>query len=1202
MPPALAGGFLNRPAAQEDNTSVNILSSMASGLGTAVSGRGHFGDSLVDQAAGVASGVAGEQLAGWLQQSGTARVNLNVDRRGSWDTSSVDWLVPLWQSPKNMLFTQLGFRSPDGRRTLNSGVGVRSFSNEWMLGANVFIDNDFTGHNRRVSIGAEAWRDYLKLSASTYFGMTNWHQSRDFDDYDERPADGWDIRTQAWVPVLPQLGGQLTYEKYYGNTVALVDKNTRGRNPSATTAGLNYTPIPLVSLGLDHRMVAGGYNDTQFFVKFRYQFGIPWQTQISPDAVLALRTLAGSRYDLVERNNAIVLNYRKQDLISLRLPQDLEGEGGADIRIIAQVTSKYALDSLDWRVTSVTSAGGTISAKGSRDVRLKLPAWQAQGLNQYRISAVARDTRGNRSGIASTVITVSKPSARLEDGSVTVMRNNASADGRATNVVQAKVTDVNGRPLSGQTVSFTATNGAIVTVVTGTTGTNGTARVTLTSLTSGESVVTACLANGQSSSATVTFRDVARISAGDLIVMQNNAVADGMAKNSVRARVTNASGKPISGQIVSFSATNGAVVKVVNSTTGVDGIATASLTSTTAGTSLVKASLRNGNTSEVSVTFNAFAHIAAGDMTVIKNNAPADGNAVNTVLARVTDAAGKALIGQSVRFVATNGARMKIVTGTTGTDGIASANLTSTIAGNSVVTGTLLNGTSASVTVTFTALSDIGIKDFRILRNNAPADGSDTDQVRLRVLDGTGAALPGQRVNFVATNGAKLSATTALTGTDGAVTVSLSSQNSGNSVITATLADGSSSTITVTFISAAEIESGSFVVTANNAVADGLATNAVQLKVVNGDGVAVSGQRVAFTATNGATLTRTTVMTRSDGLATTTLANTTAGSSIVTATLADGASADVRVVFIAAAQIKPGSFVVIANNAAADGAATNVVQLKVINGSGVAVSGQPVTFKATNGAIMATSTVTTGSDGLATNTLTSTKAGESIVTAKLTRTGESGTVTVKFAQSYANFAGVAVNGQRFVVTAGFPETGFDGAEFTLSLPGSSRAENYIWATSAPWAFASAEAGTPNGTVRFKGTGTGSQVNVTATPVSGTGQVYRYTINLKKWFIFGSDEQSRAVNTANCSSAGYEVPSYTDLTNAPVSRKNGTRAVGALWSEWGNLGSYPVGIRSYYTYMAAEYDNTVQYSVRLTTGWIYETASSIKNTVVCMKRG
>ena len=94
-----------------------------------------------------------------------------------------------------MLFTQLGIRAPDGRTTGNIGLGVRTFYvRDWMFGGNVFFDDDFTGENRRIGFGAEAWTNYLKLSANTYIGTSQWHNSGDFDNYNEKPADGYDVR------------------------------------------------------------------------------------------------------------------------------------------------------------------------------------------------------------------------------------------------------------------------------------------------------------------------------------------------------------------------------------------------------------------------------------------------------------------------------------------------------------------------------------------------------------------------------------------------------------------------------------------------------------------------------------------------------------------------------------------------------------------------------------------------------------------------------------------------------------------------------------------------------------------------------------------------------------------------------------------------------------------------------------------------
>ncbi|MCW2482655.1 inverse autotransporter beta domain-containing protein, partial [Candidatus Symbiopectobacterium sp. NZEC135] len=189
----------------------------------------------------------------WLSQYGTARVQLNVNDDFKLDGSAVDVLVPLKDNNKNMLFTQLGARNKDSRNTVNTGIGYRTFQDNWMYGVNTFFDNDITGKNRRVGVGAEAWADYLKLSVNSYFGLTGWHQSRDAVDYYERPANGYDVRAEAYLPAYPQLGGKLMYEHYRGDDVALFGKNNRQKDPYAITAGLNYTPIPLFTVGAEHR-------------------------------------------------------------------------------------------------------------------------------------------------------------------------------------------------------------------------------------------------------------------------------------------------------------------------------------------------------------------------------------------------------------------------------------------------------------------------------------------------------------------------------------------------------------------------------------------------------------------------------------------------------------------------------------------------------------------------------------------------------------------------------------------------------------------------------------------------------------------------------------------------------------------------------------------------------------------------------------
>ncbi|ENH0207281.1 inverse autotransporter beta domain-containing protein, partial [Salmonella enterica] len=51
-----------------------------------------------------------------------------------------------------------------------------------MLGANIFLDYDLSRDHARAGFGGEYWRDFLKLSANAYVGLTGWKTSPDVED------------------------------------------------------------------------------------------------------------------------------------------------------------------------------------------------------------------------------------------------------------------------------------------------------------------------------------------------------------------------------------------------------------------------------------------------------------------------------------------------------------------------------------------------------------------------------------------------------------------------------------------------------------------------------------------------------------------------------------------------------------------------------------------------------------------------------------------------------------------------------------------------------------------------------------------------------------------------------------------------------------------------------------------------------------
>ena len=403
---------------------------------------GSNSEAATSMARGMATSAAGGEVQRWLNQFGTARVQLDTDKNFSLKNSQFELLVPLYDRGDKMVFTQGSVHRTDDRLQANLGAGLRYFAPGYMLGANVFGDYDLSREHARMGVGAEYWRDFMKLSANGYMRLTGWKDSRDLADYQERPANGWDVRAQAWLPSLPQLGGKLTFEQYYGQEVALFGVNHRQRDPHAITAGITYTPVPLVTLGAEQRQGTSGKSDTRFSLNVNYQLGVPWQKQLNPEAVAAMRSLQGSRYDFVERNNNIVLEYRKKEIIRLHLAERVTGNGGEQKSLGVSVKSTHGLSHIEWDASTLTAAGGKIVQNGA-DYMVVLPRYQysAQAVNTYTVSGVAVDTKGNRSDRQETQVTVLASAVNNKTSTFTPANSSLAADGVSEQVLTLTLKD-----------------------------------------------------------------------------------------------------------------------------------------------------------------------------------------------------------------------------------------------------------------------------------------------------------------------------------------------------------------------------------------------------------------------------------------------------------------------------------------------------------------------------------------------------------------------------------------------------------------------------------------------------------------------------------------------------------------------------------------------------------------------------------------
>ena len=673
-----------------------------------------------EQAASMARGwvasSASAQATDWLSRWGTARVSLGVDEDFSLKSSSFEFLHPWYETPDNLVFSQHTLHRTDDRTQTNHGIGWRYFTPSWMSGVNMFIDHDLTRYHTRTGMGVEYWRDYLKLSGNGYLRLSNWRSASELDnDYEARPANGWDLRAEGWLPAWPQLGGKLVYEQYYGDEVALFGKDERQNDPHAITAGLSYTPVPLISFSAEQRQGKQGENDTRIGMELTLQPGHSLQKQLDPAEVAARRSLVGSRYDLVDRNNNIVLEYRKKELVRLTLTDPLKGKPGEVKSLVSSLQTKYALKGYDIEAASLQSAGGKVAVSG-KDIQVTIPPYRFTAMpetdNTYPIAVTAEDSKGNFSRREESMVVVEKPTLSLADSTLSVDLQILLADGKSTSTLTYTARDSSGKPIPGMTLKTQAKglqdfalsewkdngNGTYTQIVTAG-KTSG--ALSLMPQFNGDDIaktpaLIAIVANTASRADSTIETDQDNYVAGKPIVVKVTLRDDN--GNGVTGR------KELLKQTVKVDNTKADAVSAWTEES--EGIYKASYTAHLIGDKLTAQLTMPGWQTKHSDAFSIAgdkdtAKIAA--MQITANNAVARRDH-NTVAVTVRDVHQNLLQGQNVTFTAVNGAAVfadpngGIVT--TDKDGIASVNLASDQAVNSLIKAET-NGSSQSVEVSF---------------------------------------------------------------------------------------------------------------------------------------------------------------------------------------------------------------------------------------------------------------------------------------------------------------------------------------------------------------------------------------------------------------------------------------------------------------------------------------------------------------------
>lgn len=873
-----------------------------------------------EQAANMARGWASSQASGamtdWLSRFGTARITLGVDEDFSLKNSQFDFLHPWYETPDNLFFSQHTLHRTDERTQINNGLGWRHFTPTWMSGINFFFDHDLSRYHSRAGIGAEYWRDYLKLSSNGYLRLTNWRSAPELDnDYEARPANGWDVRAEGWLPAWPYLGGKLVYEQYYGDEVALFDKDDRQSNPHAITAGLNYTPFPLMTFSAEQRQGKQGENDTRFAVDFTWRPGSAMQKQLDPNEVAARRSLAGSRYDLVDRNNNIVLEYRKKELVRLPLTDPVTGKSGEVKSLVSSLQTKYALKGYNVEATALEAAGGKVVTTG-KDILVTLPAYRFTSTpetdNTWPIEVTAEDVKGNLSNREQSMVVVQAPTLSQKDSSVSLSTQTLNADSHSTATLTFIAHDAAGNPVVGLVLSTRHEGVQDITLSDWKDNGDGSYTQVLTTGAMSGTLTLMPQLNGVDAAKAPAVVNIISVSSSrthsSIKIDKDSYLSGNPIEVTVELRDEN--DKPVKEQKQQLNT----AVSIDNVKPGVttdwketaDGVYKATYTAYTRGSGLTaKLLMQNWNEDLHTAGFIIDANPQSAKIATLSasnNGVLANENAANTVSVNVADEGSNPINDHTVTFAVLSGSATCFNnqnTAKTDVNGLATFDLKSSKQEDNTVEVTLENGVKQTLNVSFVGDSSTAQVDLQKSKNEVVADGNDSATMTATVRDAKGNLLNDVKVTFNVNSAAAKLSQTEVNSHDGIATATLTSLKNGDYRVTASVSSGSQANQQVIFIGDQSTAALTLSVPSGDITVTNTAPQYMTATLQDKNGNPLKDKEITFSVPNDVASKFSISnggkgMTDSNGVAIASLTGTLAGTHMITARLANSNVSDTQ--------------------------------------------------------------------------------------------------------------------------------------------------------------------------------------------------------------------------------------------------------------------------------------------------------------------
>ncbi|WP_282813783.1 beta strand repeat-containing protein, partial [Hafnia alvei] len=477
-----------------------------------------------------------------------------------------------------------------------------------------------------------------------------------------------------------------------------------------------------------------------------------------------------------------------------------------------QASSTLTLTLVDANNNPISGAANSLRASIAGLDNVSVSNFAEQGSTGVYVASLT----GTRAGIATVTalsgskkasiqtpkvtLSADKTTAQITDNNLVIAPDGAAADGKATNGVKATVTDKQGNPVSGMTVTFSVNNGATLTTVNGVSDANGVATATVISTKVGRYTVTASV-NGQATTKETTFvADVAtaHVSKVTLVGNTNSLPANGQSRFSYIVTVVDNQGNTVSGVKVIPKADKTGVTATATNVTDTHGQTTVTLASGTTAVADITVSAQVGTTTSQSadktVSFIADATTAqVTAVTLVGSDIKkvADGKNTFTYTVTVKDSNGNPVSGATVSPKADKAGATATINGVTDASGQTTITLTSSTTAVANITVSAQVGTTASKsadkTVSFIADSASAQVSAVMLTDSVVskvADGKNTFTYTVTVKDSNGNPVSGVTVSTKADKTGATATINGVTDASGQTTVTLTSSTTAVANIT----------------------------------------------------------------------------------------------------------------------------------------------------------------------------------------------------------------------------------------------------------------------------------------------------------------------------------------------------------------------------------------------------------------------------------